>query len=152
MIQIIHITIFLILNVSFYSCGSPDKRDSDYDLEMKAYRSFESEDFKVALKYYDELLGRDSLNGSYFFGRGCSYMMLDTVEKAINDFKMSVKLNYMPGSSYFNLALMHTHVEDSVALQYFKKAINIDPFDKKFQKKYEECRKRLEIDSIRQAQ
>ncbi len=100
------------------------------DLENKAYEASNFGDLNhlnQAINLYNQLIKEDSLNGGYYFGRGNVYGRMHKNSQATQDYLKSVELNYRKGSCYFNIGLLNTFVNDSIAALYFKRALDIYP-------------------------
>lgn len=87
--------IILILSIlQIVSCNTNLEKESNDELELKAFEQYKKGNFNQSIQYYDQLIERDSLSGYYFFGRGSSYMKLyDAVNAKIN-FMNELHLNY----------------------------------------------------------
>jgi tetratricopeptide (TPR) repeat protein len=127
----------------FISCRTDSEKNLKQSLERKSWQATESGDFIKSINYYNRLIAMDSANGAYYFGRGYSYLKLAKIEDALEDFFESVKLNYRRSSSFYNIGLLNSHVNDSVALTYFRKAVQLEPDNLKFKEDYDECLRRL---------
>ena len=139
--------LFLTFSLLIMACNSTPNNFSRDKLEMQAYKAYKLTDYRSSINYYNQLIKEDRLNGSYYFGRGSSYMMFLKTDEAIKDFLESAQLNYRTGSCYFNLGLLNTFFNDSVALNYFKAALKIYPNRDDIQKEYDECLERLKTNS-----
>ena len=107
-----------------------DSKTSKTDMEDKAYEASKFGDLNhlnQAINLYSQLIKEDSLNGGYYFGRADVYLTMNKNIEATQDYFKSVELNYRKGSCYFNIGLLNTFVNDSIAALYFKKALDIYP-------------------------
>ena len=127
------------------SCQYSSSRDKKEVLEEKAYRLAVEGRHSVSASIYNELIKMDSSNGAYYFGRADSYLMLLKLNESTKDYLKAIELNYLKGSCYFNLGLINCYTDDSTALDYFKKAIEIEPKMDKYRLEYEECLERLKV-------
>jgi len=80
-----------------------------------------------SMEYFSKLIAHDSTNGEYYFKRAYSYAMLIIKQNAIADYKKSIKYNFKAASSYFNMGLDYSYVDDTLALRSFQKCVEIDP-------------------------
>ncbi len=135
--------------VILMSCNSKSPKSVGQNLESKIDSNLESTYYSSNVNFYTILIKNDSLNGEYYFGRGYYYLQLMDYEKAERDYLVSIKLNFNKVSSYYNLGLIHSSVNDSIALIYFKKALDLYPNNdclpkkKDVEKEYNACLKRI---------
>jgi tetratricopeptide (TPR) repeat protein len=88
--------------------------------------------FNDAMKYLDEIINRDSLQGKAFFKRAKVNAALLRFESSNNDYQVSINLGYHTASCYYNLGCNFMILgEDSKALEYFNKALEIEPHHEK---------------------
>ena len=141
--------LLIISPILLIACSSASNKSPKETLEIKAYNANKSGDYINSVNYYNQLLKDDSLNGEYYFGRAYANGMLEKTNDAKKDYLKSIQLNYRKGSSYYSLGLLNTYLNDSVAIIYFKKALDIYPkyeIDLKkadIQKEIDECLERL---------
>ncbi len=135
--------IFAIFILQIVSCNNNLEKESNSELELKAFEQYERGYFNKSIHYYDQLIERDSLNGYYFFGRGSSYMKLFDATNAKINFMDALRLNYRIGSCNYNLGLLNCFTNDSLALEYFKESLRIEPERDDVRKEYNECLERL---------
>jgi len=133
----------LIFFLILIGCSRLPEKHSTEKLENKAYDASESGNYANSINYYNQLIKEDSLNGRYYFGRGYSYSMLVKKNEAIKDYLKSAQLNYKKGSCYYNIGLLNTFLNDSLAQIYFKEALKIYPNRLDIQKEYDNCSIRL---------
>ena len=107
-----------------------------------AKQLYESDKFQSALLAYDCLIQNDSTIGDYFFNRGICYMELYDFNKAIFDFKSSIKLDHRVADANYNISLSYiSQADDSLALIFMKKyslLVPNDPLARKFINEFEE--------------
>lgn len=119
------------------------------ELEVKADKEYEAGNYSKSVNYFTQLIQIDSLNGQHFFGRASANGRMGNRDNAIKDFLKSIQLHYRIGSCYYNIGLLNSYVNDSLASTYFKKALEIYPKSKIYpkkediQKEYDECINRL---------
>lgn len=136
---------FFIIVFSFFiiACNPAPPKHTEEELGMQAYDASESGDYQSSVNYYNQLIILDSLNGSYYFGRADSYVMLAMRNQGIRDYMKSIQLNFRKGSCYFNIGLAYTFINDSLALVYFKEAMKFYPQRSDIKREYDECLERL---------
>lgn len=144
------ITLFSVFIFLINGCHNVPNRNPYYDLEMKAYNSSMAGDYKIAIKYYDTLIGLDTLKGEYYFGRAYAYSQIPKYNKeGIRNYLRAIALNYRVGDSYYAIGLEYSFLDDSSALFYFKKAVQAEPKNQKYLELYNLCQERLIADSLR---
>jgi tetratricopeptide (TPR) repeat protein len=142
------------LVISIYSCNSQDsqskrkniveaKDTSNYEIEKIANDFYEHDDYPNAIKYFNILIKRDSMNGKYYFRRGYCYSGLINKKKAIDDYNKAALYHFKETSAYFNIGLNYSFEDDSLALQYFEKCIKLDPSFADATVEIRSCRERL---------
>jgi tetratricopeptide (TPR) repeat protein len=112
-------------------------------LTNKAKKFYESDLNDSAAYYYSKLIILDSSDGILYFDRGKSFAKLLLIEPAVKDFLHSAALNYRRSSSFYNIGVVYSNVEDSLAKTYFEKALVEDPNNTKARKKLDECLNRI---------
>ena len=110
--------------------------DSFYDLKQ----------YPKSVFYYDSLIHLDSSNGEYFFKRGYSYDMIyqkQGLNEAVSDYLKSIDLGYNKESGYYNLGVSYMYINDSIALYYFNKCYDVNPYHRNLLMLTISCKKRL---------
>jgi tetratricopeptide (TPR) repeat protein len=105
--------------------------------------SYENDDYIKSIQLFSKLIEFDSSNGEYYYKRGSSYTMILYADSAIKDLKKSAILKYRVASSYHNIGLNYSTINDSLAVYYFEKSLQIRPTDNKTKKLLGECKERL---------
>jgi len=101
-------------------------------LQKNAAEAYDNKDYKEALKYYNLLLQKDSLNGVYYFRRGYCLDYLEQTEKAIICYNKAITLDSSDSQSHLNLSLIYTqHLQDSLALFHVNEYLKIKPLNPK---------------------
>jgi len=136
----------IISIVLLFGCGSGNYHGkmSERDLNQQAYNLFNSGHYRKAIEYYNSLIQGDNSNGEYYYGRGYCYLELLETEKSTQDFLRCAQLNYRKASSYHNIARLNKYTNDSVAIIFLRKALDIEPTDTDIRRDFEACLKRLQ--------
>lgn len=140
---------FLLL-LCFISCGNNHNRQKDIEaknaiakIELEADAFYEKEDYPKAIIFFNKLIAQDSTKAMYYFKRGYSYSMLFNTGQAIRDYLKSVELGADKYKAYRNIGINYSTINDSLAIYYFDKCLEINPGEEKVLKEKEECKKRL---------
>ena len=89
--------LFLILGITFTVSGQ--------SFLERGVASYQQQDFKQAVRWFDWAIAADSTNAVCFLNRGQAKRSLNDTEGAFNDFSMAVKLNPNDADAHFFLAL-----------------------------------------------
>lgn len=140
--------ILFISSLFSFSCRHVDhkKIESAIDykrIESEAMSAYERNDYRNAVILFSELLKADSTKGEFYFKRGYSYSMLLNVEDAIKDYKKAIACGHRVADAYNNIGINYSTIDDSLAIVYFKKAIEAGYDNNKIYERIEECKKRL---------
>ena len=142
-----HIKGLFFLFFLLISCNSAsDKRLTKKEISSvneKAFSAYKLGNHQLSIHYYNILIKDDSLNGEYYFNRAYSFSMLLKREEAVKDYLMAAGLNYRNDEAFYNIGLNFTHLNDSIALIYFKKAIEINPGSQDIRNALDKCEKRI---------
>ncbi len=96
----------------------------------KANAAYSSGQFEKAIGLYSEVIKSDSQNIPALYQRGLSYVSSDDLKSARKDFIMVLKLtsdSVLKRDVYYNLGLVYERLrEDNVAVEWYKKALNVD--------------------------
>ncbi len=151
--------LFLILFIMTISCKS--QKDKNFKeiwnsqdslvwnqnnlkkLESIADLAYQKDEYSNAVILYSKLIEFDTTNGKYYYNRGYSYSMLLNMNLAIQDYLKSISLNYRVSKAYQNIGINYGHINDSIAIYYFKKAIENDSKNEKAKTLLDECIKRI---------
>jgi tetratricopeptide (TPR) repeat protein len=150
-----HLKKFILLLVLF-SCQQTKKKlptkiyENDnikiQSLQFVADSLYKQNSYLEAIRYFDTLIKLDPRNGEFYYRRGFSYDMIykkPELKEAIEDYLKSIELGYEKADSYYNLGLSYLFEEDSTALFYFEKSLEINPNNHKVIVLLEQCKKRL---------
>ena len=124
--------IFLLLTSSlFVSCdfGPRSKLAEVKDPEIllaKADSFVKIKSYDSAIHLYSKLIAKDKENGEYFFKRASCFMLTGDFWRAGKDFRKSIDYDYNAAGSYYGLGLSCPSSKDSLALTYFRKALELD--------------------------
>src|SRR5690606_1760399 len=88
---------------------------------------YNGDNYEEAVKYFDTLITIDSLNGEYYFKRGYCEAMLFKYHESTIDYKKAIQFKYRESSAYFNLGLNYSSIDDSLAIHFFYKCLEVDP-------------------------
>ena len=106
---------------------------------------YQSKRYAEAIKYWDKLVLLSPDSGEYFYKRGRSHDEIshrpDT--SAIRDYLESAKRGYQQENCYFDIGLNYLFFNDSLALIYFGKSLDINPNDQDALFWLKECKKRI---------
>ncbi len=108
--------------------------------------------YTEAVMYLNEIIRRDSLQGKAFFRRGNSYAGLSDLDKSNQDYLKAIQLGYHVPNAYYNIGCNYVGRNDSLALMYFKKTLDIDPHHEKaksFKSRIEKSSPKKHIGNIR---
>ncbi len=103
-------TIFLILLALFISVGS----FAQNALMDKANQHYTSEEYKLAVESYEELLKTDVESAELYYNLGNSYYKTGQVTKAIINYERAKLLAPGDEDIQFNLELANQHVVDAI--------------------------------------
>lgn len=106
---------------------------SDEELYSMEETSYKLMDYKNSINLLREILSRDSLQAKACFRLGRSYSALVEYDSANFFYMRAAQLNYKAASCYYNIGLNYLGVSDSLAIEYFQKAVLIDPSHSKAQ-------------------
>jgi tetratricopeptide (TPR) repeat protein len=102
-----------------------EKIENLYDLAETSYKLMV---FDITLEYLNEIIRRDSSQGKAYFRRGKAHAALEKYEESSQDYESAVMLGYHTVSCYYNIGCNYKFSKrDSLAIYYFKKALEIDP-------------------------
>jgi tetratricopeptide (TPR) repeat protein len=118
--------------------------DGNEQLKEKAYSVYHERDYLRCVQYFTELITLDTLQGDYYFRRAFCHGRSDNYNKSTQDYLKAVALGYRISDSYYNIGLNYTiEFNDSLALEYFIKALQANPNDQSIIDEIEYCRLRL---------
>jgi tetratricopeptide (TPR) repeat protein len=119
-------------NKSGQTVAEEKKRIDTTGLALSANIYYKTNMYSKAVDEYSVLIKYDSLNGENYYRRGYSLSQLNKQEQAVPDFIKSAELGYKPCDAYHSLALIYFIIfqNDSLALEYCKKCLEIDPNSK----------------------
>ncbi len=114
--------------LAFYNIGNNYKRLKDYRTAIENYNN--AFDTKGGQKIYLDLIPNEFINSDYdvyghqiHFERGIAYYYIDSLQKAVNDFRFSINKNYMTAECYCWLGYIYqSSGQKDVACKNFKRA------------------------------
>jgi tetratricopeptide (TPR) repeat protein len=115
-------------------------------LKFIADSLYEKDNYLLAINYFDSLIQLDSTHGEYYFKRGSSYNLFykqRAATPAISDFLTAIKLKYRESDAYFNLGISYASNNDSLAMLYFEKAVQLNPNDERAKDQISFCKIRI---------
>ena len=156
MIKHIFFVIFIIsCNYSNPKRTIKTKADSIADIiklyEPKADYYLSHKNYPRALECLNNLIEADSTNGKYYFMRGKAYMNLYSLDLSTEDYLKAASLKYREADSYFDIGLNNMFYNDSIAIVYFNKALQLNPHDLSAIEEKEDCEKRIKLTPIKKA-
>jgi tetratricopeptide (TPR) repeat protein len=133
------ILLVLAAGLFFPACDSTEKKrvvtepdENLDDLIELADLYYNLDNFKEAILLFDRILKLDTTNGEFYFKRAFSKSMTYDSHGSILDYYKSIELSYRVDDATFNLACIYAATQkDSLALQYFLKAYELNPENKK---------------------
>jgi len=108
---------------------------------------YRHDNYSEAIKYFDTLIQLDPHNGEFYYKRGFSYDMVykkQALPQAIDDYLKSIEFGYKKSKSYCNIGLSYMFENDSIALYYFQKSLELDPGNANTMILMTQTKKRLE--------
>ena len=140
--------LLLLFLIFFFSCNDKGKTpaSSNYDIDkikFEASQSYERNDYRNAIILYNDLIKTDTTQGEYYFKRGYSYSMLFDVEDAVQDYLKAIELGYRVAHSYNNIGVNYSTINDSLAIVYFRKSLELDRNNAMILKRVRDCQQRL---------
>jgi tetratricopeptide (TPR) repeat protein len=108
-----------------------------------ANKFYDTDNYLQAVKSFSYLLSKDSTNGEYYYKRAYSYTKLLNRQEAIQDFQQAIRLHFKSASACFNIGINSSFDNDSLALYYFEKCVELDPSYPQAYVEIHECRERL---------
>jgi tetratricopeptide (TPR) repeat protein len=144
------VIIVFTIYIAFLSCNNKNSRNiSNEELLHKAEKYYEQENYHNALRHYEMIIERDSIAPEFFYRKGICLAKLFSFEESINAFIFSAKLGYREVDSYYNIGLNHSILlNDSLALHFFEKALEIDSTDTEIKNAKEEILISLKDQSV----
>lgn len=114
-------------------------------LKMLGDSLYNKNDFESALHYFYELIeDRSVSNGEIFYKIGYCNAQLLNFEESTKFYIMATDLGYRTGDAFYNAGVNQTlDLDDSLAIIYFKKAIQVNPEDTLAMYELENAEKRL---------
>jgi tetratricopeptide (TPR) repeat protein len=122
----------VLLLIVTASCAKKKDEISNRDPGLKEVEhlmetAYKNDHYEDAIFYLKLLIVKDSLNGEYYFKRGICYSGLLMRNESVADFQKAIALNYRIADSYYNLGTEYRKFNDSLALFYFRKALDLNP-------------------------
>jgi Flp pilus assembly protein TadD len=118
------------------SCKNTKQKNGDNSIDKEYIKkiepiadlAYEQEQYSNSVYIYSKLVSLDSTEGKYYFRRGFSYMMLQKLDSAIPDYQQAIKLGYKKSKAYQNIGAVYFGMldNDSMAIYYFKRAVETD--------------------------
>lgn len=142
--------ISFFLFVIFLSCDSNRRETTNSEntiekIKLEADSFYYENNYSRAIILFNELIALDSTKGEYYFKRGFSYSMLLNAEQAIKDYSKAAELEYRKADAYKNIGINYSTINDSLAIYYLDKCLEIEPENAKAKRIKEECESRLKL-------
>jgi tetratricopeptide (TPR) repeat protein len=113
-------------------------------IKILADNNYQSNNYALAIEQYSQLVGGDSLNGEYFYKRGFCYAKLNDFKHSASDLKKAIRFRYRVDAAYRLLGMYElASLNDSVAIYYFKKSLEVNPNDPNTLDALKTCEKAL---------
>lgn len=133
------IVITLTAIMFLYACDSTEQKrvvtepeENLDDLIELADLYYNLDNFKEAILLFDRILNMDTTNGEFYFKRAYCNAQIYNYKNSNIDYYKAIELNYRTDDAVFNLACNYAATQkDSLALQYFLKAYELNPDNKK---------------------
>lgn len=125
------------------SSNGYDPNDSAYpkdSISLRAKEAYENNDIETAINLYSIAVLNDTSNPINYFNRGKCYAILLEPRKAEEDFLTAARKNYRISSCYYNIGTSYCHINDSLAVYYLKKCLEVDPSHQKARKRLIICK------------
>ncbi|MFD2033695.1 tetratricopeptide repeat protein [Belliella marina] len=120
---------------------------SKEELIEKANSFYKEDDCLNSVKYLSKLIKIDSTNGEFIFKRGYCYARIDSLNASTLDYIKAAELEHRVADAYYNIGLNYTmQFDDSMALKYFFKALEINPKDQEISDEIKAAKERLNHD------
>lgn len=145
---------FVIITLSFLlilsSCKNETNKKEDVihkanatQIKSEADFFYNKNNYPRAIILFNELIASDSLKGEYYYKRGVAYSMILNAGQAIKDFLKAIELGYRKGEAYQNIGANYSTINDSLAIYYLNKSLQINPDNAKAKRIIRECTDRL---------
>ena len=98
-------------------------------LSLSASLFYKTNNYEEAVKEYTKLIELDTTKGRYYIRRAYSLVQLDRHIEAIPDYLKAAELNCEKFICYKSLGITYFVVlkNDSLAIKYFEKCLELDP-------------------------
>ena len=112
-------------------------------LSLSASLFYKTNNYEEAVKEYTKLIELDTTKGRYYIRRAYSLVQLDRHIEAIPDYLKAAELNCEKFICYKSLGITYFVVlkNDSLAIKYFEKCLELDPGASEIQKLLELLKK-----------
>ena len=141
--------ISLLIVIFSVSCTQSSKQSEKKEIDINRVKSladscYERNDFEKSLSYLNQVLSRDTVNGEYYYKRGYSQAQLANFPESSKDYFKAAQLGFRKADAYYNLGLNQiVLLNDSLAVFYFNKALELNPNAPEIPSALEACKKRL---------
>jgi len=102
--------------------------------------NYQNQNYKDAEKYYDSILSNDNDNSEAHFGKGASLFMQEDLKNAEVKFNESLATQeeMLKSKAFYNLGnISYKNNKLDEALQFYKKALELNPYDDEARYNYE---------------
>jgi|WetSurMetagenome_2_1015567.scaffolds.fasta_scaffold88371_3 tetratricopeptide (TPR) repeat protein len=112
--------------------------------KTKADRLYDNGRFQKAIMLYTNVLRTDSLNAEVLFNIGVCYNKVKNYNMAEKFYYKVIPLNYRKADLFFNMGINATCMfKDSLAIEFFMKALIENPNDSEAINEIQQCKVRL---------
>lgn len=139
----------LLIGLLVMSCAQNTRQSEEKEIDINRVKAladscYERNDFKKGLGYLNQVLLIDTLNGEYYYKRGYSQALLENFTESSKDYLKATQLGYRKADAYYSLGLNQIILlNDSLAVFYFNKALELKPNSPEILSALEACKKRL---------
>jgi tetratricopeptide (TPR) repeat protein len=144
------ITIFLFLvscrNGEIKKASLQQKEEDIEDLIDLSDMYYQLDMHVEALNIFNKIIDIDSTRGDVFYRRGYCRAWLFDFDGSTQDYLKSIELDHRIEDSYFSIGTNYAAVfNDSMAIKFFSKALELNPHNEKAKRELRNCKIRLGI-------
>jgi len=141
---------FIAISCVFYGCSNHSNNQNkgiEYYFESGNIQ-YDLNNFLKAIDFYSLAYIQDSSNTILEYRIGFCYGKLDKYKESILYFNKSIMHKYRIGDSYYNIGICYVCLfNDSIALQFFEKALVELPKEQYIISEINDCKLRLQLKS-----
>lgn len=147
-------SVFLGIGLAVTGCNNQAQHNLTWSaeripvLKAKADSFYDLNEYTQAIPYFDTLIRIDSLNGEYYFKRGYCEAKIFMFPESTSDYLEAADLGYRKATTYFNLGLNYSIIDDSIAIKYFERCLKEDPSYVKAAEKIKELKNGLQMKGL----